>query len=367
MTDRQTDRRYDLDILRILLTILVVLGHASYYTINTKFGGIHYDQILSDMMIQDAGVHKATSLLTEWIYSFHMPAYFCLSGAVFSLELKKNRYSSVSKLIREKAKRLLIPLLFVWFVWNIPIKMLAGYYDGLAHPLMMAVIQIIFPNAVYLWFLEALFFCFIMDYVIEKHIKNVGQQFIIVGTLALIGLGFYKYARQIVPFGNPFRWLIWFWTGHFIDDILNELSKTSKNHGFKSKKRAFVAESFLFALLYEISFCTASVKWILINTVMPFVGIIWIWTFARIIESALKEEHHKKLLAISQNTYGVYLWAEPLNYLVLSCAMKWFGISVFGTEMGAALIYIVRVVGTVAISVLITNVLRKIRCPIKAY
>ena len=90
---------------------------------------------------------------------------------------------------------------------------------------------------------------------------------------------------------------------------------------------------------------------------MPFVGIIWIWTFARIIESALKEEHHKKLLAISQNTYGVYLWAEPLNYLVLSCVMKWFGISVFGTEMGAALIYIVRVVGTVVISVLITNVL----------
>lgn len=105
-----------------------------------------------------------------------MPAYFCLSGAVFSMELKKNRYSFVSKLIREKAKRLLIPLLFVWLVWNIPIKMLAGYYDGLAHPLMMAVIQIIFPNAVYLWFLEALFFCFVMDYVIEKHIKNVGQQ-----------------------------------------------------------------------------------------------------------------------------------------------------------------------------------------------
>ena len=95
--------------------------------------------------------------------------------------------------------------------------------------------------------------------------------------------------------------LIWFWTGHFIDDILNELSKTSKNHGFKSKKRAFVAESFLFALLYEISFCTASVKWILINTVMPFVGIIWIWTFARIIESALKEEHHKKLLRFLYN------------------------------------------------------------------
>ena len=349
------------------MTVLVVLGHASYYTINTKFGGIHYDQILSDMMIQDAGVHKATTILTEWIYSFHMPAYFCLSGTVFSMELKKNRYSSVSNLIREKAKRLLIPLLFVWLVWNIPIKMLAGYYDGLAHPLMMAVIQIIFPNAVYLWFLEALFFCFVMDYVIEKHIKNVGQQFMLVGTLALIGLGFYKYARQIAPFGNPFRWLIWFWIGHFIDNILNELNKVSENHGFRSEGQAFVVETFLFALLYEISFCTASIRWILINTVIPFIGIVWIWEFARIIENVLRKEHHKKLLAISQNTYGVYLWAEPLNYLVLSCAMKWFGISVFGTEMGAALIYIVRVVGTVAISVLIINVLRKIRCPIKAY
>ena len=122
-------------------------------------------------MKENAGVHKATSLLTEWIYSFHMPAYFCLSGAVFSMELKKNRYSSVSKLIREKAKRLLIPLLFVWLVWNIPIKMLAGYYDGLAHPLMMAVIQIIFPNAVYLWFLEALFFCFVIHEAEERRLR----------------------------------------------------------------------------------------------------------------------------------------------------------------------------------------------------
>lgn len=63
-----------------------------------------------------------------------------------------------------------------------------------------------------------------------------------------------------------------------------------------SQKTGFCGRVILFALLYEISFCTASVKWILINTVMPFVGIIWIWTFARIIESALKEEHHKNYL-----------------------------------------------------------------------
>lgn len=94
-----TDRRYDLDILRSLLTILVVIDHASYYTIKIKFGGIHYDQLMQDMMVEDTTFHRVATYLTNWIYAFHMPAYFCLSGVVFSLELKRNRYSSVWTLI----------------------------------------------------------------------------------------------------------------------------------------------------------------------------------------------------------------------------------------------------------------------------
>ena len=186
MTDKP--RRYDLDILRIILTILVVIGHASYYTIKTKFGGIYYDQLMQGMMVEDTTFHRVVTYLTDWIYVFHMPAYFCLSGVIFSMELKRNRYSSVWKLIVTKAKRLLAPMLFVWLIWNIPIKMLTGYYMGMNHPLLSAMMQIAFPNAVYLWFLEALFCCFVMDYIITKYIKNFRVQFLIVGIMALIGL-----------------------------------------------------------------------------------------------------------------------------------------------------------------------------------
>ena len=182
-----------------------------------------------------------------------MSAYFCLLSVVFSMKLKRKRYPSVWTLIVTKVKWLLALMLFVWLVWNIPIKMLAGYYAGMNHPLLSAVMQIVFPNAVYLWFLEALFCCFVMDYIIIKYIKKQGLQFLIVGVMALIGLYFYKYTRQIVPFGNPFKWLIWFWLGHSIDDIRKGWSQILKKY-CESETIGIIFETVLFVLLYALSF-----------------------------------------------------------------------------------------------------------------
>lgn len=41
-----TGRQLNLDILRIALTILVVFGHADYYTVHTAFGGIDYASLM---------------------------------------------------------------------------------------------------------------------------------------------------------------------------------------------------------------------------------------------------------------------------------------------------------------------------------
>lgn len=296
-----------------------------------------------------------------------MPAYFCLSGVVFSMELKRKRYPSVWTLIVTKAKRLLAPMLFVWLVWNIPIKMLAGYYAGMNHPLLSAVMQIAFPNAVYLWFLEALFCCFVMDYIIIKYIKKQGLQFLIVGVMALIGLYFYKYTRQIVPFGNPFKWLIWFWLGHSIDDIRKRWSQILKKY-CKSETIGIIFETVLFVLLYALSFRVLKVQWLLTNTILSFAGVVWIWELAEFINPILRNKwSDEQILNCSADTYGIYLWAEPLNYAVLAVAMWKFGIPVFGTEVGAAVIYFVRIFGSLIIAVGITKGLRKIKFPIRAY
>ena len=348
---------------------MVVIGHASYYTIKTKFGGIYYDQMMLEYMVDDTLFHRITSELTNWIYVFHMPAYFCLSGVIFSIEMKKTRYSSLQELAVAKAKRLLLPMLFVWVVWNIPIKMLSGYYSGLTHPLAEAVLQIVFPNAVYLWFLEALFFCFIMDYVLVKMVRKCSNQFIIVGLLGLIGLLFYKYIRQITPLGNPIKWLVWFWLGHYIDSVRDNLNGLLKKYFNISANAILAIETTIFIVTYFMSFRVLKTQWIINNTILSFVGIIWVWELSEAIYRLFghSKKFKKQMLQLSAVTYGVYLWAEPLNYLVLAVTVDLFGIAVFGKESGAVMIYGVRAIGSVLIAILITKLLKKLKFPIKAY
>ena len=103
-------RRVELDVLRVILAALVVLGHGSFYTLETAFGGVDY----SRLMAGDTFFHEVVTRLSGWIYTFHMPTYFCLSGAVFSLELSRGKYPSLGPLAAAKARRLLMPLCFVW-------------------------------------------------------------------------------------------------------------------------------------------------------------------------------------------------------------------------------------------------------------
>lgn len=41
-------RRYYYDLLRIVLVLLVVVGHGTYYSIITGFGGIHYAELMNE-------------------------------------------------------------------------------------------------------------------------------------------------------------------------------------------------------------------------------------------------------------------------------------------------------------------------------
>ena len=121
-------RQLDKDLLRIILVVLVVIGHGTYYDIITKFGGINYGILMSDASISDTMFHKITSIITSFIYTFHMPVFIALSGSLFSL--KKN--INIKKNIEKKAKRLLIPFIVVWLFWNLPVKYFSGYYHGVS-------------------------------------------------------------------------------------------------------------------------------------------------------------------------------------------------------------------------------------------
>lgn len=63
----------------------------------------------------------------------------------------------------------------------------------------------------------------------------------------------------------------------------------------------------------------------------------------------------------SSYSFGIYLYAEPLNYWLLYEFSRRVGIACLGTEIGAVVIYLSRVVVTPIIAVGITWILKKLK------
>lgn len=71
------------DVLRVIVTLLVIIGHCRYYKIITPYGGCDYSRYT------EAGIPVFCHLETyinDLIYAFHMPLYMALSGALYCLK-----------------------------------------------------------------------------------------------------------------------------------------------------------------------------------------------------------------------------------------------------------------------------------------
>lgn len=157
------------NVVRVLATVMVVVGHSVYYTWSGDSGNI-------ELNIET--VSRAYSLLSAyigqavgWVYGFHMPLFFMLSGALYTYSKKIH---SFQELFKTKAMRLIVPYYLVGTLYMFPVKRISGFYMGKDY--FTAFQNFLFgSNAGHLWFLLALFWCFLLFYPIEKYIcqKNM--------------------------------------------------------------------------------------------------------------------------------------------------------------------------------------------------
>ena len=61
----------------------------------------------------------------QWIYSFHMPLFMLLSGALFAFSLKRHQEENASSLLGNRFRRLILPVL----VWSV-IELAAAYFKA---------------------------------------------------------------------------------------------------------------------------------------------------------------------------------------------------------------------------------------------
>ncbi len=152
------------DVLRVIVTLLVVLGHATYVSHVTKYGGCDYSVFFSGASL----FQRCVSSLSGLIYLFHMPLFMALSGALFYRSFEKGKYMSFKALVLEKGRRLLIPYFIVGVLYSFPLKYFSGYYAGSEHlfrDLIMG--QVLIRDDTHLWFLLVLFCIFIVAYLLE--------------------------------------------------------------------------------------------------------------------------------------------------------------------------------------------------------
>lgn len=155
-------RAVELDLMRILLTLTVILGHSRYLE------WVPYDLVNGDTCVLPANAAYWGNILSyadklcSFIYGFHMPLFFVLSGIV-AYVTKETTFSSFDKLVINKIRRLLIPYVVYGLLWMIPWRVFAQVYDKEnIHTALEGLFNFTFSG--HLWFLPALFCVFIMFY-----------------------------------------------------------------------------------------------------------------------------------------------------------------------------------------------------------
>lgn len=125
-----------------------------------------------------------------YIYAFHMPLFFFLSGLLFSPE----RYGRCVDLVKKRIGSLLVPYLFysviTWLVWAAYSYLFRKNVDSYWMPLLQTFIAQgsggFLVHNVPLWFVTCLFTVEVLYYFIAK-IKNVPVRMIVITALTCLG------------------------------------------------------------------------------------------------------------------------------------------------------------------------------------
>ncbi|MCB7304624.1 acyltransferase [Bariatricus massiliensis] len=312
---------YLYDYIRIIVTILVVIGHCSTLVMLNCKG-----QVISNQRHMDYSkiwIDDILEMLRITIYSFHMPLFVLLSGAVFEFSFKICNINYIQK----KIKRLIFPYFVVAIIIFIPIRFLVGYYSLDINFVKAIILDVIWGRDInYLWFLPMLFQVTILAAILKKF-KIFDKKGLCIIVLILTW-GLWAIAPQLydLPFqiGRSAEFLFWFLLGILFEKRRESLSK----HFGKYRKQYLCVFSAMFLvsqlidILVKKQYCKEfliiiilkvfSKIFVFITAIMGCISIIGMSNY--LIRYEVKGI--KKL--ILESSFEIYLFHLPLIYL-----LKW--------------------------------------------
>lgn len=274
-----------LDIAKGIGIILVILGHAIF-----------------------------PKRIVVWIYTFHMPLFFYLSGVTFNLE----KYNKFSKLIKSKVKSLLVPYILLSILYLL-FYIFQNYVFKYDVSILKAALGIIFQirhsdYTIGLWFFPCLFVTEILFYILLKICgKSKIKLFIEILISFVIGYIYCRYVDVKLPWAVDASFIAVFFMGlgYIMKDMLNKIDY---------RYMAFIIINVLFGNLnYKTMWyrCDMYYNWYgngLFYILSAVSGIIFIISVSKLINKAAV------LQAIGKNSlyyYGVHkIILDIIAYLI---------------------------------------------------
>lgn len=206
---------------RIWAIILVVIGHCSTLALTTS------TEIINPYDTLNLFVPEFSEQLRRLIYSFHMPLFVILSGAVFVISFDKQECQLwLKKRMVKLFSAYWLTAAFLLF----PIRLIVNYYNGRTDYITIIYHDFILaydPN--YLWFVYMLVLVSIFIIVLKDKIlsDNILNQFYLANVLLFISAG--QFLMGMLPFqiDHALRFLFWFYVGVLIEKYRIIIKKKS--------------------------------------------------------------------------------------------------------------------------------------------
>lgn len=196
--DRQTELS-NCNFVKTVLMLIVVLYHSIAF-----WGGGWFTK-------NPAIASQGLKTLTGWLNTFHIYGFTLVSGYIFYyIKYEKGGYQDFCSFVSNKAKRLLIPYVFIAAIWAAPIQCLFLHYD--LPTVVKNYVLAVSPSQ--LWFLTMLFVVFVLFWLLSDYFtKHTFGGLVVVLGLYGVGLVAGTKIPNYFSIFTALRYLSFFWLG----------------------------------------------------------------------------------------------------------------------------------------------------------
>ncbi|MEX1307016.1 MAG: acyltransferase [Eubacteriales bacterium] len=305
---KQSNKEYAYAIMTVITTFLVVAGHIGFS--KTPNHTISYDA--------SNGAQHILNTIIGVIYSFHMPLFFFVSGAVFGYVYNRKPYT-FGGLIWKKTKRLAVPFYTTRFFYILPLKLLLGIYALSNLPRLIKRL-VLLGDLDHLWFLVILFYIFIIAFFLRKYLFKFK---IPVMLLLLAGLAFYDHVSWAFLLNITFAYIIYFYMGlvfnEYQEKITTKGALTMAVIGIAAYVVLYFKSEFFYG--HESAFLQKGLS-LGFDLLQAILGIGVIYGISKAL-SVAGAQNTKLFKGLYKHGFNIYLFHSTLNYVVLVCFERW--------------------------------------------